>query len=43
MAVGLRNANQREATACIRREALLRKVKFLPAAKVKRSLTRAWM
>ena len=43
MAVDLRSANQREATDYIRHEALLRNVKFLPAAKVKRSLTRVWI
>ena len=43
MTVDLRSANQREATDHIRHEALLRNVKFLPAAKVKRSLTRVWI
>ena len=43
MAVDLRSANQREATDYIRHEALLRNVKFLPVAKVKRSLTRVWI
>ena len=37
------SANQREAPDFIRHEALLCNVKFLPAAKVKRSLLRVWM